>query len=64
MIEQRRRLIFLSIARYVIQNYPQRGLLGLALMTGQAFLYNAIFFTYTLVLTKFFGVDAKTAPCT
>jgi hypothetical protein len=31
----------------VIQTYPQRGLLGLALMTGQAFLYNAIFFTYT-----------------
>jgi MFS family permease len=62
VIEQRRRLSFLSIARYVIQTYPQRGLLGLALMTGQAFLYNAIFFTYTLVLTDFFGVSAKTAP--
>ena len=62
VVEQRRRLSFFSIAKYVVQNYPQRGLLGLALMTGQAFLYNAIFFTYTLVLTKFFGVDAKTAP--
>ena len=62
VIEQRERLSFLSIARYVVRNYPRRGLLGLALMTGQAFLYNAIFFTYTLVLTRFFGVDAKTAP--
>jgi MFS family permease len=62
VVEQRRRLGFFSVAKYVVQNYPQRGLLGLALMTGQAFLYNAIFFTYTLVLTTFFGVDAKTAP--
>jgi MFS family permease len=53
VIEQRERLSFPAIAKYVIQNYPQRGLLGLALMTGQAFLYNAIFFTYTLVLTDF-----------
>jgi MFS family permease len=62
VIEQRERLSFLAIAKYVIQKYPQRGLLGLALMTGQAFLYNAIFFTYTLVLTEFFDVSAKTAP--
>jgi MFS family permease len=31
--------------------------LGLALFTGQAFLYDAIFFTYALVLTRFYGVD-------
>jgi MFS family permease len=62
VIEQRERLSFLAIAKYVVRQYPKRGLLGLALMTGQAFLYNAIFFTYTLVLTKFFGVNAKTAP--
>ena len=62
LIEQRKRLSFVDIARYVIRNYPQRGLLGLSLMTGQAFLYNAIFFTYTLVLSEFFGVSEKTAP--
>jgi MFS family permease len=62
VLEQRDRLNFLDVARYVVRNYPQRGLLGLALMTGQAFLYNAIFFTYTLVLTRFFDVSAKTAP--
>jgi MFS family permease len=62
LVEQRDRLSFFDIARYVIRNYPQRGLLGLWLMTGQAFLYNAIFFTYTLVLTEFYGVSAASAP--
>jgi MFS family permease len=62
VIQLRRRLSFLDIAKYVIRRYPERGVLGLALMTGQAFLYNAIFFTYTLVLTRFYGVDAGTAP--
>jgi len=62
VIEQREHLGFVEIARYVIRNYPQRGVLALALMTGQAFLYNAIFFTYTLVLTEFYGVSEKTAP--
>jgi MFS family permease len=62
VVEQRERLNFLDIARYVVRNYPERGVLGLALMTGQAFLYNAIFFTYTLVLTDFFDVSEKTAP--
>jgi MFS family permease len=31
-------------------------------MIAQSFLYNAIFFTYTLVLTKFYGVKASNAP--
>jgi MFS family permease len=30
--------------------------LGLCLMGAQAFLYNAIFFTYALVLTRYYGV--------
>ena len=62
VIEQRERLNFWDIAKYVGKNYPRRGLLGLSLMTGQAFLYNAIFFTYTLVLTEFYGVSPKTTP--
>ena len=36
--------------------YRSRTLVGLALMTAQAFLYNAIFFTYALVLTRFYNV--------
>ncbi|SAL76356.1 MFS transporter [Caballeronia telluris] len=36
--------------------HRQRSLVGLTLMTAQAFFYNAIFFTYALVLTDFYGV--------
>ena len=35
-----------------------RTLVGLSLMTAQAFFYNAIFFTYALVLTDFYGIPA------
>jgi MFS family permease len=35
-----------------------RTAVGLALMTAQAFFYNAIFFTYALVLTDFYGIPA------
>jgi MFS family permease len=34
-----------------------RTTVGLVLMASQAFFYNAIFFTYALVLTRFYGVD-------
>ena len=33
-----------------------RSFVGLALMAAQAFFYNAIFFTYALILTRFYGV--------
>src|SRR5205085_11331523 len=36
----------------------QRTLVALSLMTAQAFFYNAIFFTYALVLTDFYGIRA------
>jgi MFS family permease len=38
--------------------YPSRTFLSLALMVTQAFLYNAIFFTESLVLTNFFKVPS------
>ena len=39
----------------------QRGpLVGLTLMVAQAFFYNAIFFTYALILTDFYGIAART----
>ncbi len=46
----------LAIARTLFKLYPRRAALGLVLMASQAFFYNAIFFTYALVLGKFFGV--------
>jgi MFS family permease len=61
-VNQLERLNFRKIGAYVIKNYPERGVLGLALMSGQAFLYNSIFFTYTLVLTQFFHVSSHRAP--
>jgi len=36
----------------------RRTAVGLVLMAAQAFFYNAIFFTYALVLTDFYGISA------
>ena len=36
----------------------RRTMVGLSLMAAQAFFYNAIFFTYALVLTDFYGIRA------
>ena len=47
---------FITIAKTVFGAYPRRTVVGLALFIGQAFLYNAVFFTYALVLTKFYDV--------
>ncbi|HVU05909.1 MAG TPA: MFS transporter [Polyangiaceae bacterium] len=46
----------LGVARVIVRRYPRRALLGLSLMIAQAFFYNAIFFTYGLTLTRFYGV--------
>ena len=48
------------IARTMLKEYPTRSLLGFSLMVGQAFLYNAIFFTYGLVLTTFYHIPGST----
>lgn len=37
--------------------YRSRAVFGLTLMAAQAFFYNAIFFTYALVLARFYGVS-------
>jgi MFS family permease len=38
--------------------YPKRTLVGLTLMSAQAFFYNAIFFTYALVLANYYSVPS------
>jgi MFS family permease len=45
-----------SVTKVLIGTYPKRSLLGAVLMITQSFLYNAIFFTYALVLNNFFDV--------
>jgi len=48
-----------EVAHVLLRRYPQRSAVALALMISQAFFYNAIFFTYALVLTRFHGVPAE-----
>ena len=45
-----------EVANAIFKMYRQRALVGLALMVSQAYFYNAIFFTYPLVLTTFYGI--------
>jgi len=45
-----------EVAHTLFFSYRQRALVGLALMVAQAFFYNAIFFTFALVLTDFYGI--------
>jgi MFS family permease len=45
-----------QVATTLFRTYPQRTAVGLSLMASQAFFYNAIFFTYALILTDFYGV--------
>jgi MFS family permease len=40
----------------LFRTHPRRTLVGLSLMAAQAFFYNAIFFTYALVLTDFYSI--------
>src|SRR4029078_7247910 len=40
----------------IVHTHRRRTLVGLSLMVSQAFFYNAIFFTYALVLTDFYDI--------
>ncbi|HEY6812283.1 MAG TPA: MFS transporter [Propionibacteriaceae bacterium] len=55
-VRQRRSIGMALIARSVFTLYPRRTVLCFALFIGQAFLYNAFFFTYGDTLTTFLGV--------
>ena len=48
-----------EVAHTLFTVYRQRSLVGLALMIAQAFFYNAIFFTFALVLTEFYGIASS-----
>jgi MFS family permease len=45
-----------EVAHTLLSVYRQRALVGLVLMVAQAFFYNAIFFTFALVLIDFYGI--------
>jgi len=50
---------YAEIARTMLRRYPTRSLLGFSMMVTQSFLYNAIFFSYALVLAHFYKVPAN-----
>jgi len=49
----------LLVARTLFKEHRSRTMVGLSLMISQAFFYNAIFFTYALILTDFYDVAAN-----
>jgi MFS family permease len=55
-IHPRKMFGFGAVADTMFSKYRSRSVLGLLLMISQAFLYNAVFFTYALILTRFYGV--------
>jgi MFS family permease len=56
LIHPQARVSLRLVIATMFRSYPRRSVLGLVLITSQAFLYNAIFFTYALVLTRFYDV--------
>ena len=46
----------MTVARELFQSYLRRTVLGIGLMVTQSFMYNAVSFTYPLLLTKYYAV--------
>jgi MFS family permease len=59
-IRQRVELTYRDLARLLLREYRRRSVVGFILMTTQSFLYNAIFFTYALILAQFYGIRGGT----
>jgi len=57
-LRARRSTPLAEVADTLFRVERRRTLVGLSLMVAQAFFYNAIFFTYALVLTDFYGIPA------
>jgi MFS family permease len=50
---------YVALTRVLFRDYPTRSIYAATLMITQSFLYNAIFFTYSLVLGKIYGVPSE-----
>jgi len=53
---------YLTFLRLAFHKFTKRAILGATLMITQSFLYNAIFFTYALVLINFYHVPSNKVP--
>ena len=58
-LRRRDHIALREVFHVMLHRQRQRTVLGITLMACQAFCYNAIFFTYALVLTKFYGVQSQ-----
>jgi MFS family permease len=56
-IEPEQSVSFRRLIDVFFRQYPSRTLLGLSMMITQSFLYNAIFFTFAMVLRNFYGLS-------
>jgi MFS family permease len=53
---------FIALTRVLFREMPRRSILSAVLMITQSFLYNAIFFTYALVLGTVYHVSSGSIP--
>ena len=51
-----------EIFQSMLKDNRKRSILALALMVGQSYFFNAVFFTYGLVVNKFFKISARDLP--
>jgi MFS family permease len=56
------RLGLVELTKVFFGTYPKRSVYGFTMMVTQAFLYNAIFFSYALVLSVFYKVPPGSLP--
>lgn len=56
-LRQRTFTPFSDVSTALLHRYPRRTVMCLGLMIAQAFFYNAVFFTYAMMLTDFYGVN-------
>jgi MFS family permease len=61
-LETRDHTPFSEIWHSMANENRTRSFLGFSLMVGQSFFYNAVFFTYALALTNFYGISNVTVP--
>ncbi len=62
VVHERPEVSYTEIAKVLFSQYRSRSVLGATLMITQSFLYNAIFFTYALILVDFYGIKSETVP--
>ena len=61
-IKPRNDIGFFALAWVLFRHMPRRSILCACLMISQSFLYNAIFFTYALVLGTVYHISSGTDP--